>query len=325
MPFALKCLSFVLASILAFVIPASAQNYPERVVKVINPFPAGGSVDITARLMSQKLSEITGHQFVVENRGGAGGNTGADAVAKSDPDGYTLLFTAPGPLVTNPTLYTKGLPFDPNKDFTPIAIFAITPIVLMVNPDLPIKNVQELIAYAKANPGKVNFGSAGVGSTPHLSGELFKNETKVEITHVPYRGTAPAMNDLIAGHIQMFFDLLPGSLPQINAGKVRGIANAGLKRPPLLPNLPTVAEQGLPGFDSSSWVALVTPSKTPPAVVAKLRSDVDKVIKSPDIVGRLSELGSLPGLTDDQQVRKFLADETKKWAEVIRVSGAKAD
>jgi tripartite-type tricarboxylate transporter receptor subunit TctC len=325
MPSALKCLPLVLASIVALLAPASAQNYPERVVKVINPFPAGGSVDITARLMSQKLSEITGHQFVVENRGGAGGNTGADAVAKSDPDGYTLLFTAPGPLVTNPTLYTKGLPFDPNKDFTPIAIFAITPIVLMVNPDLPIKNVQELIAYAKANPGKVNFGSAGVGSTPHLSGELFKNMTKVEITHVPYRGTGPAMNDLIAGHIQMFFDLLPGSLPQISAGKVRGIANAGLKRPPLLPDLPTVAEQGLAGFDSSSWVALVAPSKTPPGVVAKLRSDVDKVIKSPDIVSRLSELGSLPGLTSDQEVRKFLADETKKWAEVIRVSGAKAD
>ena len=158
--------------------PAQAQNYPDRVVKVINPFPAGGSVDITARMMSQKLSELTGQQFVVENRGGAGGNTGADAVAKSDPDGYTLLFTAPGPLVTNPTLFTKGLPFDPNKDFTPIAIFAITPIVLMVNPALPINNVQELIAYAKANPGKVNFGSAGVGSTPHLSGELFKNLTK---------------------------------------------------------------------------------------------------------------------------------------------------
>jgi tripartite-type tricarboxylate transporter receptor subunit TctC len=322
---ALHRLAIAAAAALALTMPAQAQTYPDRVVKVINPFPAGGSVDITARLMSQKLSELTGQQFVVENRGGAGGNTGADAVAKSDPDGYTLLFTAPGPLVTNPTLFTKGLPFDPNKDFTPIAIFAITPIVLMVNPALPINNVPELIAYAKANPGKVNFGSAGVGSTPHLSGELFKNLTGVEITHVPYRGTAPAMNDLIAGHIQMFFDLLPGSLPQIGAGKVRGIANAGAKRPPSLPNLPTVAEQGLTGFDSSSWVALVTPSKTPPAVVAKLRADVDKAIKSQDLIKRLDELGSLPGTTNEAEVRKFLADETKKWAEVIRVSGAKAD
>ena len=322
---ALHRLAIAAAAALALTMPAQAQTYPERVVKVINPFPAGGSVDITARLMSQKLSEITGQQFVVENRGGAGGNTGADAVAKSDPDGYTLLFTAPGPLVTNPTLFTKGLPFDPNRDFTPIAIFAITPIVLMVNPALPINNVQELIAYAKANPGKVNFGSAGVGSTPHLSGELFKNMTKVEITHVPYRGTAPAMNDLIAGHIQMFFDLLPGSLPQISGGKVRGIANAGAQRPPLLPNLPTVAEQGLPGFDASSWVALVAPSKTPAPVLAKLRADLDKAIKSPDLIGRLNELGSLPGTTNEPEVRKFLADETKKWAEVIRVSGAKAD
>jgi tripartite-type tricarboxylate transporter receptor subunit TctC len=310
---------------LAAFVPAQAQNYPERVVKIVNPFPAGGSVDVTSRMLAAKLSDNTGHQFIVENRSGAGGNTGADAVAKSDPDGYTLLFTAPGPLVTNPTLFTKGLPFDPNKDFTPIAIFAFTPIVLMVNPDVPAKNVQELIAYAKANPGKVNFASAGVGSTPHLSGELFKYQAKAEITHVPYRGTGPAMNDLIAGHIQMFFDLLPTSLPQINAGKVRGIANAGAKRAPALPDLPTVAEQGLPGFDSSSWVALVAPSKTPAPVLAKLRAEVDKVIKAPEIAGRLTELGSLPGTTSESEVRAFLAAETKKWAEVIRVSGAKAD
>ncbi len=312
-------------SLLALAAPAQSQNYPERVVKIINPFPPGGSVDITSRMLAQKLSEIVGHQFIVENRAGAGGNTGADAVAKSDPDGYTLLFTAPGPLVTNPTLFTKGLPFDPNRDFTPIAIFAFTPIVLMVNPALPVKNVQELVGYAKANPGKVHFGSAGVGSTPHLSGELFKNMTKVEITHVPYRGTGPAMNDLIAGHIQMFFDLLPGSLPQISGNKVRGIANAGAKRAPALADLPTVAEQGLPGFDSSSWVALVAPSKTPAAVIAKLRAEVDKVIKSPDMVRRLTELGSLPGTTNEQEVRTFLADETKKWAAVIKASGATAE
>jgi tripartite-type tricarboxylate transporter receptor subunit TctC len=229
-----------------------AQNYPERVVRIVNPFPPGGSVDITARMLAQKLSENLGHQFIVENRAGAGGNTGADSVAKSDPDGYTLLFTAPGPLSVNQTLYTKGLPFDPEKDFAPIAIFARTPIVLMVNPNVPVKNVQELIAYAKSNPGKINFGSAGNGSTPHLSGELMKSMVKVEMTHVPYRGTGPAMSDLVAGHIQMMFDLLPGSLPQIEAGKVRALANAGAKRAPALKDLPTVAEQGLPGFDAAS-------------------------------------------------------------------------
>jgi tripartite-type tricarboxylate transporter receptor subunit TctC len=317
--------SIVAFALLALCAPATAQNYPDRVVRIINPFPPGGSVDITARLLAQKLSENTGQQFIVENRGGAGGNTGAETVAKSEPDGYTLLFTAPGPIVVNQTLYTKGLPFDPAKDFVPVAIFAFTPIVLMVNPNIPAKNVQELIAYAKANPGKVNFGSAGMGSTPHLSGELFKTMTKTEITHVPYRGTGPAMNDLIGGHIQMFFDLLPGSLPQISTGKVRAIANAGAKRPAALPDLPTVAEQGLPGFDSSSWVVLVAPAKTPAPVLAKLRAEVAKAIASPDVAGRIRELGSEPGTTDEAQVRAFLDGETKKWAEVIRVSGAKAD
>jgi tripartite-type tricarboxylate transporter receptor subunit TctC len=317
--------SIVVLSLLAFVAAAAAQSYPERVIHIINPFPPGGSVDITARLMAQKLSENLPHQVIVENRAGAGGNTGAEAVAKSDPDGYTLLFTAPGPIVVNQTLYTKGLPFDPTKDFAPIAIFAYTPIVLMVNPDIPAKNVQELIAFAKSNPGKVNFGSAGIGSTPHLSGELFKSMTKTEITHVPYRGTGPAMNDLIGGHIQMFFDLLPGSLPQISTGKVRALANAGAKRPAALPDLATVAEQGLPGFDSSSWVVLVAPASTPAPVLARLREEVGKVIKSPDIVARLHELGSDPGTASEPEVRAFLDAETKKWAEVIRVSGAKAD
>jgi len=322
---ALRRFSIAVLSVLALTAQAAAQSYPDRVVRIVNPFPPGGSVDITARLLAQKLSENLGHQVIVENRAGAGGNAGADSVAKSDPDGYTLLFTAPGPLVVNQTLYTKGLPFDPTKDFAPIAIFAFTPIVLMVNPGIPANNVQELIAFAKSNPGKVYFGSAGMGSTPHLSGELFKSMTKTEITHVPYRGTAPAMNDLIGGHIQMFFDLLPGSLPQINGGKVRALANAGAKRPAALPNLATVAEQGLPGFDSSSWVALVAPAKTPASVLAKLRDEVAKAINSPDIVARIRELGSEPGTVSEKDVRAFLDAETKKWAEVIRVSGATAD
>jgi tripartite-type tricarboxylate transporter receptor subunit TctC len=321
----LRLISTVIVSLLVVIVQAAAQTYPDRVVRIINPYPPGGSVDITARILAQKLSDNTGHQFIVENRGGAGGNTGADAVAKSEPDGYTLLFTAPPPLAINQTLYTKGLPFDPAKDFVPIGTFALTPIVLMVHPGIPAKNVQELIAYAKANPGKVHFGSAGIGTTPHLSGELFKSMAKVEIVHVPYRGTGPAMNDLIGGHIQMFFDLLPASLPQINGSKVRALANAGAKRPAALPDLPTVAEQGLPGFDSASWVALAAPSKTPAPVVAKLREEVGKVLVAPDIVARIRELGSEPGTVNEKDVRAFLDAETKKWAEVIRLSGAKAD
>ncbi|MCC6777120.1 MAG: tripartite tricarboxylate transporter substrate binding protein [Hyphomicrobiales bacterium] len=311
--------------LIATVGSAAAQTFPDRVIRLVNPFPPGGSVDITARLLAQKLSDNLGHQVIVENRTGAGGNTGAESVAKSDPDGYTLLFTAPGPLAVNQTLYSKGLPFDPAKDFAPIAIFAFTPIVLMSNPDLPVKGVQELIAFARSNPAKVHFGSAGLGSIPHMSGELFKTMTKTEVVHVPYRGTAPAMNDLIGGHIQIFFDLLPGSLPQISTGKVRALDNAGAQRAAALPDLPTVAEQGLPGFATSSWVALVAPARTPAPVLATLRSEVEKVIKSPEVVSRLHELGSEPGTASESEVRAFLDAETKKWAEVIRVSGAKAD
>jgi len=325
MRYAVSRFLVVALTLLGLLATAAAQSYPDRVIRIINPFPPGGSVDITARLLAQKLGENLGHQVIVENRAGAGGNAGADSVAKAEPDGYTLLFTAPGPLVVNQTLYSKGLPFDPTKDFAPIAIFAFTPIVLMVNPGVPAKDVQELIAYAKGNPGKVYFGSAGMGSTPHLSGELFKSMTGTEITHVPYRGTGPAMNDLVGGHIQMFFDLLPGSLPQISGGKVRALANAGAKRPAALPDLPTVAEQGLPGFDSASWVALVAPAKTPPAVLAKLREEVGKAIASPDVVARIREMGSDPGTASEKDVRAFLDTETRKWAEVIRVSGAKAD
>jgi tripartite-type tricarboxylate transporter receptor subunit TctC len=321
----LRLISIAALALLAAVVQAAAQTYPDRVVRIINPYPPGGSVDITARILAQKLSDNTGHQFIVENRTGAGGNTGADTVAKAAPDGYTLMFTAPPPLAINQTLYTKGLPYDPAKDFVAIGTFALTPIVLMVHPGIPVKNVQELIAYAKSNPGKVHFGSAGIGTTPHLSGELFKSMAKVEITHVPYRGTGPAMNDLVGGHIQMFFDLLPASLQQINAGNVRALANAGAKRPPALPDLPTVAEQGMPGFDSASWVALAAPAKTPAPVVAKLREEVGKVLAAPDIVARIRELGSEPGTVNEKDVRAFLDAETKKWAEVIRLSGAKAD
>jgi len=317
-------LSFAFANVGLPASQAWAEGYPDRVVKIINPFPPGGSVDITARMLAQKLSE-SGGQFIVEAKSGAGGNVGSDFVAKSDPDGYTLLFTAPGPLAVNKTLYRQPLPFDPETDFAPIAIFARTPIVLMVNPKLPINNVKELLDYARANPGQINFGSAGLGSTPHLSGELMKSIAKVELTHVPYRGTGPAMSDLVAGHIQMMFDLLPASLQQIGSGNVRALANAGATRPKALKDLPTIAEQGLPGFDAASWVALVAPAKTPAPVLAKLRAEVGKAMASPDIVKKLDELGSEPGTADESAVRAFLASETKKWAEVVKASGAKAD
>jgi tripartite-type tricarboxylate transporter receptor subunit TctC len=317
-------LTIALAALLAGAAPAAAQSYPERVVRIINPFPPGGSVDVMARILAQKLSESTGQQFIVENRAGAGGNTGAESVAKSEPDGYTLLFTAPGPLVVNQTLYGR-LPYDPAKDFAPIALFATAPIVLMVNPGVPAGNVQELIALARQQPGKINFASAGNGSTNHLSGEMFKSSAKIDIVHVPYRGAGPAMNDLIGGHVQMFFDLLPVSLPQITTGKVRALGSAGAKRPVALADLPTIAEQGLQGFDASSWFGFVAPAQTPAPVVARLGDEVARILKAPDMIARIHQLGSEPGTAFGKDLAAFMQSETTKWAEVIRVSGAKPD
>jgi tripartite-type tricarboxylate transporter receptor subunit TctC len=320
-----RCFAIATLALAALTTDGSAQNYPNRVVRIIVPFPPGGSVDVTARLLAQKLTENLGQQFIVENRAGAGGNTGADYVAKSDADGYTLLHTAPGPLVVNQTLFTKGLPYDPAKDFAPIALFATAPIVLMVNPAVPAKNVQELIALAKSQPGEIHFASAGPGSTNHLSGELFKSMAKIDIVHVPYRGAGPAMNDLIGGHVQMFFDLLPASLQQISSGKVRALANAGAKRPVALPNLPTVAEQGLPGFDAASWIGLVAPVQTPAPIVARLSEEIQKILKSPDMIAKIHELGSEPGTAFRDDFAAFMRAETAKWGEVIRVSGATAE
>jgi tripartite-type tricarboxylate transporter receptor subunit TctC len=303
---------------------ATAEHYPDRVVRIVNPYPPGGSVDVMARILAQKLSDNLGQQFIVENRSGGGGNTGSDYVAKAEPDGYTLLFTAPGPLTVNQTLYTK-LAFDPAKDFAPIALFATAPIVLIVNPAVPANNVQELIALAKKEPGKINFASAGNGTTNHLSGELFKSRANIDIVHVPYRGAGPAMNDIVGGHVQMFFDLMPVVLPQIATGKVRALANAGAKRPSALPDVPTIAEQGLAGFDASSWYGLVAPARTPEPVLAKLRDEVAKALKAPDMIARIHELGSEPGTVFGSDFGAFMAEETRKWADVIRTSGAKAD
>jgi tripartite-type tricarboxylate transporter receptor subunit TctC len=321
----LRCAAFAMLALAAMTAQAGAQTYPQRVVRIVNPFPPGGSVDTMARILAQKLTDSLGQQVIVENRAGAGGNTGAESVAKAEPDGYTLLFTAPGPLVVNQTLFTKGLPYDPAKDFAPIALFATAPIVLMVHPSVPTSNVQELIALAKKEPGKIHFASAGPGSTNHLSGELFKSMAKIEITHVPYRGAGPAMNDLVGGHVQMFFDLLPASLQQINGGKVRALANAGAKRPVALPNLPTVGEQGLAGFDASSWFGLVAPARTPAPIIARLAEETEKILNTPEMIAKIHELGCEPGTVFRDKFAAFMQAETAKWGELIRLSGAKAD
>jgi len=301
---------------------AFAQAYPTRPVKFVVPFPAGGSNDIIARLLAQKLSERTGQQFIVENRGGAGGNIGAAAVAQSDPDGYTLLVTAPPPLTTNAALY-QSLSFDPAKDFAPVSLVATVPIVLAVHPSVEARNVQELVALAKAKPKTIQFGSSGNGSTNHLAGELLKTMAGIDIVHVPYRGAAPAMNDLVAGHIPMMFDNMPAILPQVQAKRINAIAVAGATRASALPDVPTVAESGIPGFEAFSWFGVVAPARTPPEVLKKLEDEIAAILKLPDMRQRLADLGSEPGALGGAAFGTFLKEETVKWAKLIQASGAR--
>jgi len=308
-------------SAILFSSAVSAQDYPSRPVKIVVPFPAGGSNDIIARIVAQKLGERTGQTFLIENRGGAGGNIGADAVATSEPDGYTLLLTAPPPLTINAALY-KSLPYDPAKAFAPVALVASVPIVLAVHPSVEASNVGEIIALAKAKPGTINFGSSGNGSTNHLAGELLKSMTGINIVHLPYRGAAPAMNDLIAGHIPMMFDNIPAVLPQVQAKAIRAIAIAGAKRASALPDVPTVAESGVPGFEASAWFGLVAPAKAPASVLAKLASEVDAILKLPDMQKRFTELGAEPGNISGAAFGQFLAEETTKWTKIIQSSDA---
>ena len=300
---------------------ARAENYPVRPVKIVVPYPPGGSNDIIARILAQKLGEKEGQSFFVENRAGASGNIGAEVVATSAADGYTLLVTAPPPLTTNVALY-KSLPFDPATAFAPVALLATVPIVLMVHPSLPVKNVQELIALAKAKPGTLNFGSSGIGSTNHLAGELLKSMTGIDIVHVPYKGAAPAMNDLIAGHIPMMFDNMPAVLPQVKAGAVRAIAVAGARRAAALPDVPTVAESGVPGFEAFSWFGSVAAAKTPAPVLEKLESDIAAILATPDMKTRLADLGAEPGSVTGAAFGQFLAADRAKWTKIIQISGA---
>ena len=300
---------------------ARAENYPVRPVKIVVPYPPGGSNDIIARILAQKLGEKEGQSFFVENRAGASGNIGAEVVATSAADGYTLLVTAPPPLTTNVALY-KSLPFDPATAFAPVALLATVPIVLMVHPSLPVKNVQELIALAKAKPGTLNFGSSGIGSTNHLAGELLKSMTGIDIVHVPYKGAAPAMNDLIAGHIPMMFDNMPAVLPQVKGGAVRAIAVAGAKRAAALPDVPTVAESGVPGFEAFSWFGSVAAAKTPAPVLEKLESDIAAILATPDMKTRLADLGAEPGSVTGAAFGQFLAADRAKWTKIIQISGA---
>lgn len=301
-----------------------AASYPAKPVRLVVPFPAGGTTDILARAVAQKLTEAWGQQVIVDNRPGAGGNIGSELVAKSTPDGYTLLMGTVGTHAINPSLYAR-MPYDHVKDFTPVILVAGVPNVLVVNPSLPVHSVQELIAYAKANPGKLNFASSGNGTSIHLAGELFKTMTGVQMTHIPYKGSAPALADLLGGQVQLMFDNLPSSLPFIKAGRLRALAVTSGTRAAALPDLPTLAESGLPGFEASSWFGVLAPAGTPHDIVAKLNGAIASWLASPEAKEKLSAQGAIAaGGTPDAFVR-HIAAETSKWAKVVKASGAHVD
>jgi len=314
----------VAASILGGEAVFAQASYPSRPVRVVVPFPAGGTTDILARAAAQKLSETWGQQAIVDNRPGAGGNIGSELVAKAPPDGYTLLMGTVGTHAINSSLYPK-MPYDHVKDFVPVILVAGVPNVLVVNPSLPVNSVQELIAYAKANPGKLNFASSGSGTSIHLSGELFKTMTGVQMTHIPYKGSAPALTDLIGGQVQLMFDNLPSSLAFIKAGKLRALAVTSATRSAALPDVPTIAESGVPGFEASSWFGLLAPAGTPRDIVTKVNADTAKWLASPDAKEKLAAQGAVAAGGSPEDFAKHIQAETAKWARVVKESGAKVE
>src|SRR5262245_62459304 len=309
----------LLAAAQSFAQGDAAANYPNRAVKIIASSPAGGGLDIATRVIADRLAKMWGQPFVVENRQGASGNLGAEAVAQAEPDGYTLLAAQPAPLTTNIVLYKK-LNFDPAA-FEPLAIMISIPNTLEVRLDFPASSVAELIAYAKANPGKVNFGSQGVGTTPHLTGELFARVTGTKLVHVPYRGTAQTVNDLVAGHLDLLFIQLDAVREQYQAGKAKLLAVTTPERVPLVPEVPTASEAGVAGFRSDSWNALAAPPRTPAAVVCKLNAGINEVLRMSDVVQQLRTMSMTPVGGTPEEVRRFFKEETERWGEVIRAAG----
>jgi tripartite-type tricarboxylate transporter receptor subunit TctC len=311
-------------AVFGFISPACAQEYPTKSVRLIVPFPPGGSLDFAGRLIAQKLTEAWGQSVVVENKPGAGGNIGADLVAKSAPDGYTILLGALSTHAVNPNLYAR-MPYDAVKDFAPITLVAITPNVLVVNASSPVQNVREFIAYTKANPGKLSFGSGSNGSAGHLAGELYKVETGTDSVHIPYKGGAPATQALLAGDTQFMFDNLANAMAQVKAGKLRALAVTTAKRSSLAPELPTMAEAGLSGFDISTWYGLFAPAGTPVPIIAKWNAEVNKILKTPNIRARFVEDGAEPAPDSPEEFARFIAAELGKYARIIKASGAKVD
>ena len=318
----------VVLALLAFLVAVSgrdviAQDYPVKPIRLVAPFAPAGTIDVLARAIGQRLTEAWGQPVVVENRPGAGGNIGTESVAKSAADGYTMLLISVG-FASNPALYSK-LPFDPIKDFAPVTLVATTQNVLIVHPSVPARSARELIQLAKSRPGQLNFGSSGTGTSQHLAGELFKSMAGVQMQHVPYRGSAPALTALIGGEVSLMFNNLLTALPHVKAGRLRALAVTSAERSPAAPEIPTMAESGLPGYDVSTWYGLLVPAGTPKEIVARLNAEVVRILNLPELKERLRSQGAdvIPSTPD--QFAAHIRQEMVKWAQVVRQSGARAD
>ena len=302
---------------------AQAQGYPNRPIRMIAPFPAGGLVDVLARAIGEELAKTLGQPIIVENKPGAGGNIGADIVAKADADGYTLLMTSPGIQSINQFLY-KSMPFDPDKAFAPISLVADMPMLVVVHPKTNVKTLADLIAAARANPGKLSFGSAGVGTTGHLGQALLTHVAKISLTHIPYRGAAPSVTDLIAGQIDGVVDNPPTVMSHIRAGTITPLAVAAKERLAVLPNVPTSAEAGLPGWEASSWFGVVAPAATPPDIIRRLHTEIAKAVRQPSMEKFTTQSGARMVGDTPEDFAKLIADERKKWGEIIKAANITA-
>jgi tripartite-type tricarboxylate transporter receptor subunit TctC len=312
------------AALLAISTPVRAAEYPSRPVTLVVAFPPGGPSDVLARIVGKKMEQLLGAPFVIENRPGAGGNIAAEGVARAAPDGYTLLMGNNSILATNESLY-KHLNYSPEKDFIPITLIGTQANILVINPEVPARSLKELIALAQAQPGKINFASSGYGAAAHLAGELFKSEAKIDIVHVPYKGAAPALQDVIAGHDQMMFATAASVIGHIEGGRVRALAVTTLKRTQVLPDLPTMDEAGLKGFDASTWHGLVAPAGTPPQVIATLHNAAVKALHDPGVQASLGKLGVDIVGDMPQEFQAYIKSEIPKWTAIVNASGATLD
>ena len=320
-----RCVAIATSFLLvASAVAAGGEAYPAHAIRLVVPFPPGGSTDILARPIAQKLSQALGQQVVVENRGGAGGTIGAAAVAQSAPDGYTLLMGHIGTLAVAPSLYPK-LPYDPRTSFAPVSMVAILPNVLVVNPSNPAKNVREFIAYAKAHPGALTYSSGGNGSAAHIAFEMFKQEAGIDVVHIPYRGTAPSLTDVIAGQVAATMTGVAPVLPFVRSGQLRALGVSGRERSPALPDVPTIAEQGVKDFEATQWYGLVAPAGTPAAIVERLNSELRKILASPETSELFASLGAVPSPSSPEEFRKHIAREIGRWERVVRGAHIEAE